>query len=448
MNWLFFLVYFITAAGSYIYVFVIFDKIYKPKNLSMVWKAAFVVIMSLMRAAFLYINVSIFKFMFAITAIVLLNIIFYKPPGKVFLLYDMLYLIITSIVEILSSFLIGIILKVSKDDIITKPLLFLAAMIFTWIIMIAFAKSFILIVAGKGVNNIRTHEFIMFLILIAGEIFMLQFFSNYITKSPQHYKIIIVLITFLALDLYLAYLLKMIAKTYQTEKELQLVTQQSMLQLNAYKELNEKYTASRRIIHDVRKHIASLEGLINDNRADEAIRYRSLLNAELDKLIPRFECDSPILTVVINNKLEAAEKMNVDFKVDAEFTQIDFISNLDITAIFSNMLDNAFEACEELPEDKRRVWLSITRRNHFVFVFLENSFSEVATDIEKGYRSTKKGHQGIGLSNIRNVCEKYHGSFNAHTENETFITELLIPIPDKDTEKAEISAEKQSVKAG
>ena len=165
----------------------------------------------------------------------------------------------------------------------------------------------------------------------------------------------------------------MISRAYKTEKELELVTQQSMLQLNAYKELNEKYNASRRIIHDVRKHISSLEGLINSNKADEAERYKDLLNAELNKLMPRFECDSSILTVVINNKLDAAEKMNVDFRVDAEFTRIDFISNLDITAIFSNLLDNAFEACEELPEDKRRVWLSITRRNYFVFIYLENT---------------------------------------------------------------------------
>lgn len=445
MDWSFFLAYFIISAGTFIYAFIIFAKIYKAKEMPFIRKLLFVVVMSLIRAAFNFIDIKLFNLIFMFTALVLLTLIFFKPPGKVFLIYNTLYIIITGIVELLSSFLLCIILNIEDAEIKEKPLLLLAGMIFTWIIMIAFAKCFILIVAGKGENNVRTHEFIMFLILIVGEIFLLQFLSEFIINPPHRYRTFIILAIFLALDLYLAYLLKMIAKTYQTEKELQLVTQQSMLQLNAYKELNEKYTASRRIIHDVRKHISSLEGLINDNRADEAIRYKNLLNAELDKLIPRFECDSPILTVVINNKLEAAEKMNVDFRVDAEFTQIDFISNLDITAIFSNMLDNAFEACEELPEDKRRVWLSITRRNHFVFIFLENSFSTVTTDIEKGYRSTKKGHQGIGLSNIRNVCEKYHGSFNAHTEDETFITELLIPIPDEDTEKAEISAGKQSI---
>ena len=34
------------------------------------------------------------------------------------------------------------------------------------------------------------------------------------------------------------------------------------------------------------------------------------------------------------------------------------------------------------------------------------------------------------MSNITNACEKYSGSFNAHTEGGQFITEVLIPIPD------------------
>ena len=215
-----------------------------------------------------------------------------------------------------------------------------------------------------------------------------------------------------------------------TEKELDLVTQQSQLQLNAYRALNEKYNASRHVIHDVKKHLASLDGLINANMADEAEHYKELLTTELNKLMPRFECDNAILTVVINNKMDAADKQKIVFTVDAEYTEMDFISNLDITAIFSNLLDNAFEACSELPEDKRSVSLSIKRHNHFVFILMENSFKSVMTDGEAHFRSTKMGHQGIGMSNIKSACEKYSGSFNAHTENELFITEILIPIPD------------------
>ncbi|MBP5378609.1 MAG: sensor histidine kinase [Ruminococcus sp.] len=309
--------------------------------------------------------------------------------------------------------------------------------------MIAIAKCFIMYISEGGFSSIRTQEIIMFFILVIGEIVLFHYMCKSIMKTKAGYSIVITLLIFLALDLYLTYLLRTLSKAYKTKRELELVTQQSVLQLKAYKELNEKYNASRRVIHDVKKHIASLDGLINANKAEEAEHYKDLLNAELSKLIPRFECDDPILTVVINNKLDTAESMKVDFRVDAEYTNINFISSLDVTAIFSNLLDNAFEACSELPEEKRHVWLSITRRNYFVFVYLENRFDKVLLTANKEFRSTKKNHHGIGMSNIRNACKKYNGSFNAHVEGDLFITELLIPIPDnvdkKQPESAEIS---------
>ena len=78
--------------------------------------------------------------------------------------------------------------------------------------------------------------------------------------------------------------------------------------------------------------------------------------------------------------------------------------------------------------------------------YLENSFDKVSTTAKNEFRSTKKNHHGIGLSNIRNACAKYNGSFNAHVEDNLFITELLIPIPDdKEKQQSEKVTEKTAV---
>ena len=375
---------------------------------------------------------TILNFTYSFASMLLINVIFYKVEGRSFLIFDTVFLFVMLIMEILAVFLMAVITKVNNLTVIKADLyLRAAAIVLAWIFMIAITKILILIFSGTGINNIRTQELMMFLGLIVGEITLLNFLNDMIINTTERYKVTIILLVFLAIDLYLTYLMRQISKSYKTEKELELVTQQSMMQLSAYNELNEKYNNSRRIIHDVRKHIASLDGLINANKTDEAERYKGLLNAELDKLIPGFECDSAILTVVINNKIETADTMNVKFRVDAEFTDINFISNLDITTIFSNLLDNAFEASGELPEDNRYVWLSITRRNYFVFIYVENTFLKVDSSDGKEFRTTKKYHSGLGLTNVKSAVEKYNGSFIAHTEGNKFITEVLIPIPDK-----------------
>ena len=285
---MFFLLYTISAAGMYIFTLIIFDKLYTSRELSLLKKILIIGAISISKGALNMIDIPIVKFITAFVLLILVNLVFYKPPGKVFLIYDAIYMITSSIVEMLSTLMLAFMLNVTTEDIKFSPVLFLAATILSWIVMIAVAKCFLLIVAGKGMNNIRTHEFLMFLVLMIGEILLFQYLNDKISSSNSRWEIVVILLTFLSLDLYLAYLIRMISRAYQTEKELELVTQQSMLQLNAYKELNEKYAASRRVIHDVRKHISSLEGLINSNKADEAERYKDLLNAELNKLMPRF----------------------------------------------------------------------------------------------------------------------------------------------------------------
>lgn len=431
---MFFAANFISAAALYIFAFVTFEKIYEARKCSVIFRIAFVVCGALVHAFINSLQIPVLNVSYSYVSLLILTILFYKPKYLNFLIYNAIFFVIMIIIEMLSMITLSFILNVSTKAVQNTLNLYIAGSLLSWIFMIAVAKCFILYISEGGFSSIRTQEILMFFILIIGEIVVFHYMCKSIMKTKAGYGIIITLLIFLALDLYLTYLLRTLSKAYKTERELELVSQQSVLQLKAYKELNEKYNASRRVIHDVKKHIASLDGLINANKAEEAERYKNLLNAELSKLMPRFECDDPILTVVINNKLDTAESMNVDFRVDAEYTDIGFISSIDVTAIFSNLLDNAFEACSELPEEKRRVWLSITRRNYFVFVYLENSFDKVSTTANNEFRSTKKNHHGIGLSNIRSACVKYNGSFNAHVENDLFITELLIPIPD-DAEK-------------
>lgn len=430
-----FLIELATLIAFYVFTSILYEKIYPVKKINFFFRIIFILAAALIMAYIKTFKINILNFSFSFLSVILFNIIFFKPSSKSFLIYDAIIFVIMLIVEMITAFIIALIIDVPVEKITDKPYSFAATAIMNWIIMLALAKVFVNINSEKGMNNIRTQEVIMFVGLIVGEIILFNFLTDIISESKNRYEVVIILLIFLLLDLYLTYLINRMSKAYKTEKKLELLTQQSTLQLNAYNKLNEKYIASRKVIHDVRKHLSSLEGLITANKADEAGKYRDMLNYELNKLMPRFECDNSILTVVINNKLEAADNMKVDFRVNAEFTEINFISNLDITAIFSNLLDNAFEACAELPEERRHVTLSIARRNYFVFIYVENTFSEVKQDVKKVFRSTKKGHQGIGMSNIKSACEKYNGNFNAHTENDMFITEILIPIPETSDSK-------------
>jgi hypothetical protein len=187
--------------GMYFFTLIIFDKLYTSRELSLLKKIMIVAAVSISKGALNMIDIPIVKFLTSFSLLILLNLLFYKPPGKVFLIYDAIYLITSSIVEMLSTLMLAFILNVATDDIKYNPVLFLAATIFSWIVMIAVAKCFLLIVAGKGMNNIRTHEFLMFLILMIGEILLFQYLNDKISSSKSIWDIVVILLTFLSLDL-------------------------------------------------------------------------------------------------------------------------------------------------------------------------------------------------------------------------------------------------------
>lgn len=417
-----------SSAAFYIFTFFMFEKIYKRKELT-AWNKILILIAAVLLIVIGLIHKPILNYSYSLLSMILLNKLLYYTNGKSYIIYDTILLVVMAAIEMLAVSFLSIIINTEIGKIIGNPYLLSAAAVLNWILLFLAIRIYIYLTSTREITNIKTQEFMFFSILISGEMFFLHFINDFLVSSKVKYEFTIILIVFLFIDLYLAYLLYKLSESYELEKKYDLVTQQSQLQHRAYKDLNEKYNASRKIVHDVKKHIALLEGLISQNNMEAANKYKRSLSIELDKLVPQFECDSPILTVIINNKIAVAESKNIDFDLNIEFSELDFISDLDITSIFSNLLDNAFEACEELPKSKRNVQLTITRFNYFLIISLKNAYKTINVNENEKFASTKENHQGIGLSNIQCVIDKYDGYFDINADLGTFKSEIVIPIP-------------------
>lgn len=90
---------------------------------------------------------------------------------------------------------------------------------------------------------------------------------------------------------------------------------------------------------------------------------------------------------------------------------------MDFCIILSNALDNAIHACEKLgTEEKKYIHISSCRQDDFLLLEIENSFN--------GHGYFK---QGIGLSNIKWVTEKYGGAMDIDIVDKVFrLSALLI----------------------
>ena len=160
-----FIVHAAIAIGFFIYAFVIFDKIYSSKKFRLLPKILFIAGASLVIALADTFRIPLLNSLMSFVSLLIMNNLFYKPEGKAYIIYDAMLTIISVIVEMLAVLLLAFSIGVSTEIMLDTPNLLAASAILYSIVMIAVAKSFLLLVSGKGMNNIRTHEFIMFLVL-------------------------------------------------------------------------------------------------------------------------------------------------------------------------------------------------------------------------------------------------------------------------------------------
>lgn len=416
----------ITSAAFYAFVYTVLEQLFAARiNDTRIKLAAFsAAAVGMIGIGFIgepLINVA-----YSFISAAALNLSLYAPTDKRFILYDIIIVIISAISDMLSRFLLSLILNIKIEQLINDEWKLLSIAGMYSILLFSFCQIFNIFIRKRNVKTIRYQELIFFIVLFCGEMLFLRLINEYVVLSEATYELAVILLALLALDLYLAYLLNKLSQSYLLEKQYELVEQQSRLQLEAYQNLSEKYADSRKVIHDVKKHIASLEGLIKTD-PQEAIKYKSLMEEELNKLLPVFDFDDPILNVALNSKRLIAEKNGIKFTLDIRFSRLAFLTELDRTAIISNLLDNAFEACEELPKDKRFVHFGIIRRNDILLIYTENSCGALKQS-SGTFLTTKDKHTGLGLSIVRSAAEKYNGYLSVKTENDKFIAETVIPI--------------------
>lgn len=280
----------------------------------------------------------------------------------------------------------------------------------------------------KGLfQSIQLKIALFMLAMTSFETWVVVAFASQISTRNGGIQVIAVLIGFLALNLFLTYILNLVAKAYQYESDLNLIKQLQEMQLENYKETERKYRESRAIIHDIKKHLDVIDEL-REGDSEKAHEYREHIDMQMEKIFCGYHCSNRIMGIILDQKMSTAKSQGIKVDVSVDEVNIDFIDDLDITAIFANLWDNAIEACERVDNGKY-IKFSLSRYHGFLIIDLENSSDGICEKVGNKLKSTKKQHNGVGLSSIYASVEKYDGLFSVNADGNIFKSEITIPIP-------------------
>lgn len=184
--------------------------------------------------------------------------------------------------------------------------------------------------------------------------------------------------------------------------------------------VNQKY-------HDLKHQINILK---TQSYTGKSTSYLEKMEREIRVYETQNKTGNQILDAVLTNKAMICQNKEIELKFIVDGEALSFMDDMDVSALFGNMLDNAIESAEKQQEkQKRLIWLYVTREKQFVRIRTEN-YCDEKIHFKNGMPvTTKKDRQlhGYGMKSIKSTVEKYHGSVVAAQENNWFELKILLP---------------------
>lgn len=291
-------------------------------------------------------------------------------------------------------------------------------------------RLFLICFKNKRIKRFSRVQYINFLILPLFSIFYIVSLSIYIQLYMSVTDIILYIVNVVMIilfNIFITNVFESISKNNELKNQLSLYEKQSRIEYDYYKRLENKYADSRKVIHDIKNHLQIIEELYKDDERQKAEKYTDDIYRMLDNLAQRRYSSNKVLNIILNDKIEKAEKEGIKVKSIIGEVNLDFIRDIDLTAIISNIFDNALESARECRGESEIV-LKVDKFNEFIVINLVNSLERLPERYSGKFKSTKKGHLGLGLENVRLAVERYEGNLKIDYDHKSFRVNIVIPI--------------------
>ena len=193
----------------------------------------------------------------------------------------------------------------------------------------------------------------------------------------------------------------------------------------------EQYEVQKRNIdyinvkcHDLRKQLELLRG---GNVSEEKLRQMQRSVTIYDSFA---RTGNRTLDAILSEKGLFCEQEGIRFTCMADGARLAFLDDIDLCAIFCNLIDNAVEAVMRIPErDKRLISLKVEPIGNMAHIGIFNNFlpAEGKGAFQTGKQDVRE--HGFGLKSVRMAVESYKGEMKVYAKNNVFNVNILLPVP-------------------
>lgn len=277
-------------------------------------------------------------------------------------------------------------------------------------------------------------ELFLMLIPISSIFVMLTFLT--IAETSYFVPVVNIMVTINAVLLLLTNLLVFGITQYNQKKILEFTEMRLLLQKESdsseyYKMLLSQNENRSILIHDIKKHLQSIK-LLNEKGEQEKIDAYILRLMETSDLKETSRiCDNAMLNAILNRYQRQCIEKGIEFHADIRKNSLQHLSQNDLTSLFCNLLDNAMQAAENIPESFIELSVQKKENSPFTLIVAINSCRSMPVYNHNGElvsQKTQNGRHGFGLKSIQKVVKQYQGDLKMYYDDNTATFHSIITL--------------------
>jgi len=413
------------SADAYI-LFDYFDAFYQRKVGKIGFSLSILAYMTIMMITS-YISTNYFNFIVATTIVLVYALILYKGNVRSRIISTFVYVSFILICDMIVVFSINLLVPATVLDLQADEARNIPFLIYAKILVFIFFKG-VIQMKKSSQNRLLPKDFAALIFVSFISLFntLTLFVGDSIGSETEAIFNLFVCIGLFISNIVIFNLFLKSSKFAKIEMEQSLILQNIESSKKRYDEVVAIQNQIKSMWHDINNHIACVKEMI---KSDESAAGRYI--AELEKKVGNYATQAAfgnsIIDTILYTKTIKAKELGIDISTTLDMDKNIKINPMDLCTIFSNALDNAIEACEEVAEGKRFIRVKAVQNQGILYIKVVNSSLERKRS-GNVFKTTKRDHNrhGIGLKSIQSTVDIYSGSMNAEYNDGVFELSILL----------------------
>ena len=291
--------------------------------------------------------------------------------------------------------------------------------------LILFIVSMLFVVCWKVcVEHIWIKEYVLYIMIPFYQSLILYFYYEGCSKLEiRELSTGYILVFFsLLIDIGMNYLINGMIQKLEIEKELETLYVQRETEKQYYEIADQNLKEMEEIKQHMRDQLKEAQALITEEEQEKVREILDISYEELKQKGTRRYCENSIVNAIFTIKITAMESEGIETEYQCSIPEQIGIELIDLCSLFTNLLDNAREACEKVKEQIPWVKVRAGVRGGYLTIKIENICNEISEGQNDQMLTSKqdKVNHGFGLKLVRQIIDKYEGTMQMLIRDYTF----------------------------